>query len=141
MKYLIDTCIVSELIAKQPNQSVLDWVNAQPSETLYLAVITIGEIAKGIRKLPESQRKSTLIHWLHQDLSNRFAGRIQNLDAETMLLRGDLVGSSEQQGRSLPVLDSLIAAIVLQGSFHLVTRNEKDFDGIGIAIVNPFTSY
>lgn len=86
MKYLIDTCIVSELIAKQPNQSVLDWVNAQPSETLYLAVITIGEIAKGIRKLPESQRKSTLIHWLHQDLSNRFAGRIQNLDAETMLL-------------------------------------------------------
>jgi toxin FitB len=140
VKYLLDTCIISELIAKQPNQSVLDWLDAQPQETLYLSVVTLGEIAKGIRKLPESKRKSILTHWLNQDLPSRFAGRIQSLDVETMLRWGELVGSLEQQARSLPVLDSLIAAIALQGSFYLATRNVKDFDGIGVSIVNPFTS-
>ncbi len=138
MKYLLDTCIVSELIAKQPNQSVLTWLDAQPPETLHLTVVTLGEIAKGIRKLPDSRRKSTLTDWLNQDLPKRFASRIWSLDAETMLRWGELVGSLEQQGRSLPILDSLIAAIALQGSFHLVTRNIKDFDGLRIEMLNPF---
>lgn len=102
MKYLLDTCIISELIAKQPNQSVLKWLDAQPTETLHISVVTLGEIAKGVRKLLESRRKSILIHWLNEDLPNRFAGRIQILDAETMLQWGELVGSLEQQARSLP---------------------------------------
>ena len=138
MKYLLDTCIISELIARQPNQSVLEWINAQPAEALHISVVTLGEIAKGIRKLPESRRKATLTHWLNADLPNRFAGRIQILDVETMLQWGELVGSLEQQARSLPALDSLIAAIALRGTFQLVTRNVKDFDGIGIEIINPF---
>lgn len=138
MKYLLDTCIISEVIAKQPNQSVLNWLDAQSPETLYLSVITLGEIAKGIRKLPESKRKAALMNWLNQDLPNQFSGRIQPLDCETMLRWGELVGGLEQQARSLPVLDSLIAAIALQGSFHLVTRNVKDFNGLEITIVNPF---
>ncbi|KAM3093190.1 type II toxin-antitoxin system VapC family toxin [Phormidesmis sp. 146-35] len=139
MKYLLDTCIVSELIAKQPNLSVLHWLDTQPPETLYLSVVTLGEIAKGICKLPESQRKSTLTQWLNQDLLERFSGRIQTLDIETMLVWGGLVGSLEQQARSLPVLDSLIAAIALRHSSHLVTRNVRDFDQLGVEIFNPFT--
>lgn len=138
MRYLLDTCIISELIAKQPNQTVLDWLEAQSPENLYLSVITIGEIAKGISRLPDSRRKSTLTTWLNQDLVERFTGRIMIIDIATMLRWGELLGQLEKQGRVLPLVDSLIAAIALQGSFHLVTRNEKDFSGTGLAIVNPF---
>jgi predicted nucleic acid-binding protein len=139
MTYLLDTCLISELVAKQPNQKVLDWVDAQVPETLYLSVITIGEIAKGICKLTPSKRKESLTTWLNETLPNRFEHRILTLDVSTMVLWGNLVGQLEQNGRPLPAMDSLIAAIALQHSLSLVTRNEKDFAGTGVVIVNPWS--
>jgi tRNA(fMet)-specific endonuclease VapC len=139
MTYLLDTCLISELVAKQPNQKVLDWVDAQVPETLYLSVITIGEIAKGICKLTPSKRKESLTTWLNETLPNRFEHRILTLDVSTMVLWGNLVGQLEQNGRPLPAMDSLIAAIALQHSLSLVTRNEKDFAGTGVVIINPWS--
>ena len=139
MIYLLDTCLISELVAKQPNQKVLDWVDAQVPETLYLSVITIGEIAKGICKLTPSKRKESLTTWLNETLPNRFEHRILTLDVSTMVLWGNLVGQLEQNGRPLPAMDSLIAAIALQHSLSLVTRNEKDFAGTGVVIINPWS--
>jgi toxin FitB len=138
MNYLLDTCIVSELIAKQPNLTVLNWLDAQVSTDLYLSVITIGELTRGIAKLPTSRRKSTLEQWLNAELLLQFSGRIPSLDLATMQRWGNLIGSLEPQGRVLPLMDSLIAAISLQGSFCLVTRNEKDFEGTGVTLINPF---
>jgi toxin FitB len=139
MTYLLDTCLISELVTKQPNPQVLAWLDTQPPETLYLSIITIGEIAKGIGKLPESVRKKRLADWLNQDLLSRFEHRIIGLDIPTMKLWGNLVGRLEPQGRVLPVMDSLIAAIALQNNLTLVTRNEADFIGTGLAIVNPWS--
>jgi toxin FitB len=138
MTYLLDTCLISELVAKQPNQRVLDWLDAQSPEILYLSVITIGEIAKGVNKLAPSQRKDSLEIWLNQTLPTRFSGRILGIEVVTMLIWGELVGRLEQQGRTLPVMDSLIAAISLKNAMHLVTRNENDFAGTGVAIINPW---
>jgi toxin FitB len=138
MNYLLDTCVISELVSKQPNQKVIEWLDAQIPETLYLDVITIGEIAKGISKLLLSQRKEELDVWLNQTLPNRFPERILGVDNETMLLWGELVGNLEKQGRPLPIMDSLIAAIALHNDLSLVTRNEKDFTGTGIIIINPW---
>ncbi len=138
MKYLLDTCVVSELIAKQPNQTVLDWLNTQPNQDLYLSAITIGELVKGIGKLPDSKRKSSLQDWFNDDLLVRFAARILPLDLDAMVLWGLLISRLEPQGRILPLMDSLIAAIALQGTFTLVTRNEKDFAGTGLTIFNPW---
>jgi toxin FitB len=138
MKYLLDTCVVSELIAKQPNQTVLDWLNTQPNQDLYLSAITIGELVKGIGKLPDSKRKSSLQDWFDDDLLIRFAARILPLDLDAMVLWGKLISRLEPQGRILPLMDSLIAAIALQGAFTLVTRNEKDFAGTGLTIFNPW---
>ncbi|MGP1383608.1 MAG: type II toxin-antitoxin system VapC family toxin [Thainema sp.] len=140
MSYLLDTCLISEAVAKKPQQRVLDWLDAQDPETLYLSVITMGEIAKGIHKLAPSQRQQTLMHWLEQDLPARFSGRIINIDLQTMLLWGRLVAELERKGRTLPVMDSFIAAIATQHSLVLVTRNEDDFDGTNLTIVNPWLS-
>ena len=139
MNYLLDTCIISELIAKRPNQTVLDWLNAQVPSDLYLSVITIGELTKGVRRLPDSRRKSDLEHWLENDLLVRFSGRTPTLDLDTMILWGNLIARLESQGRVLPLMDSLIAITALQGGFTLVTRNEKDFAGTGVTLLNPFT--
>ncbi|MGI0493905.1 type II toxin-antitoxin system VapC family toxin [Alkalinema pantanalense CENA528] len=139
MKYLLDTCIISELIAKRPNQTVLDWLDSQVASDLYLSVITIGELTKGIRRLPDSRRKADLEHWLENDLLSRFSGRTPTLDLNTMILWGNLIARLEVQGRVLPLMDSLIAATVLHGGFTLITRNEKDFIGTGVPLINLFT--
>lgn len=88
--------------------------------------------------MPDSQRRTNLEAWLYQSLLAQFHRRIIGLDTDTMILWGDLVGRLESQGRTLPVFDSLIAAVALQGSFHLVTRNEKDFAQTGVQVFNPF---
>ncbi|NJK39836.1 MAG: type II toxin-antitoxin system VapC family toxin [Oscillatoriales cyanobacterium RM2_1_1] len=80
------------------------------------------------------------MQWLEQDLPTRFSGQILEIDRQTMLLWGELVGRLEQQGRPLPVMDSLIAAIALRNSCVLATRNESDFDGTNVEIVNPWLS-
>jgi len=126
--------LISETITKQPNQQVLDWLDAQLSETLYLSVITI---AKGISKLPVSKRKESLTKWLNETLPHRFKNKILGLDIATMILWGNLVAELEQNGRPLPAMDSLIAATEVQNSLTLVTRNEKDFAGTKVLIINP----
>lgn len=138
MNYLLDTNVVSELIAKQPNQSVLDWVDAQDPNSLFLSVITIGELQKGIAKLPDSQRKVVLQNWLTNELLTRFAGHILVFDIETSLVWGDLTGRLAQIGRPLAALDSLIAAIALYHRCKVATRNEDDFADTGVPVINPW---
>jgi predicted nucleic acid-binding protein len=139
MRVLLDTCVVSELVAKQPNPAVVSWVDSLDPNNVYLSVITIGEIRKGIEKLPNSKRKITLEAWLKDDLLIRFSGRILPIDTEVMLTWGRTVGALEMKGKKISAIDSLISAIALNGNFHLATRNENDFKHTGVTIVNPWT--
>ena len=139
MSYLIDTCVISELVSRQPNQQVITWIDQVDDQLVFLSVITVGEIKRGIEKLPESQRKNRLDDWLNGDLLIRFDDRIVAIDLPVMLTWGTLVASLESLGRSLPAIDSLIAAIALHHDLQLVTRNEKDFAGAGLTIVNPWS--
>jgi tRNA(fMet)-specific endonuclease VapC len=138
MNYLLDTCAISELVAKQPNQKVVEWIDSIEEARLYLSVITIGEIRKGIEKLPDSRRRTVLEEWLNDQLLVRFTGRIVPIDIGVMLRWGQLTGALEVMGKTMPAIDSLIAAIALYGNFSLVTRNEDDFKYAGIPIVNPW---
>jgi predicted nucleic acid-binding protein len=138
MRYLLDTNVISELVAKQPNPRVVAWIDALDPSSVYLSVITIGELRKGIEKLPDSQRKATLQAWLNDDLLVRFSGRILELDIPVMLTWGELVGRLEQNGTPVPALDSLIAALAHYHKYTLATRNEADFRATGIGIVNPW---
>jgi tRNA(fMet)-specific endonuclease VapC len=138
MRYLLDTCVVSELAAKRPNPKVVAWVNAAQDTDLFLSAITIGELARGVAKLPNSRQRETLQNWLAHDLMARFAGHILPIDSAVMLHWGRLVADLEQQGRTLPAMDSLIAATALHGKLHLVTRNIADFAGTPVSLVNPW---
>ena len=139
MNYLLDTCVISELVARQPEPKVVNWIDAIEDERIYLSVITIGEIKRGVEKLPASPRRQALADWLSSDLLLRFKGRILAVDTAVMLRWGELVAKMEGEGRPLPAIDSLIAALALTHNLHLVTRNEKDFQGTGVVVVNPWT--
>lgn len=138
MSYLLDTCVISELVAKQPNPKVVAWIDSIDDERLYLSVITLGEIERGVERLADSQRKQTLRSWLEMELPMRFAGRILNIDADVMRVWGRLTAQLERQGRPLPAIDSLIAAIAIHANLQIVTRNENDFSGTGVSIINPW---
>ncbi|MEK7483718.1 MAG: type II toxin-antitoxin system VapC family toxin [Planctomycetota bacterium] len=138
MKYLLDTCVISELISKKPNKAVIEWLDSRAENSVYLSVITIGEIEKGIEKLDESRKKRSLREWLEEDLLKRFEGRIVEIDIEVMLEWGRLSGRLEKQGKKMPAVDSMIAAIAFKEKMYLVTRNEADFKESGVEIINPW---
>jgi predicted nucleic acid-binding protein len=138
VKYLLDTNVISELIAKQPNQQVVRWIDALDTSSVYLSVITIGELRKGIEKLADSPRKDILSAWLTDDLLVRFEGRVLPVDIDVMLIWGELTGRLERVGRPLPAVDSLIAALAIHHTCSLVTRNEDDFKDTGVTILNPW---
>ena len=140
MKYLFDTCVVSELISKKPNDAVLEWISQQDERRVYLSVITLGEIRHGIEKLPESRRKSSLVKWLENELMVRFKGRMLAVDVNVMMQWGKVVAQLERIGRPMPVMDSLVVAVALEHELCLVTRNEKDFENVDLPIVNPWVS-
>ena len=138
MRYLLDTCVISELVAMQPDSRLVQWIDAMDEERLYLSVISIGEIKKGIEKLPDSSCRSALEQWLEDDLFLRFRDKILPIDTQVMLAWGELAATLERQGKSMPAMDSLIAAIALQGKLNLVTRNEDDFVYSGVPVINPW---
>ena len=139
MSFLLDTCVISELVAEQPNTAVVHWVDSIDENMLFLSAITIGEIKRGIEKLPDSSRKSALEDWLESDLLIRFRDKILSIDAAVMLVWGQLAADLEKQGKPMPAIDSLIAATCLQGKLDLVTRNEGDFVHSGVSVINPWT--
>jgi toxin FitB len=138
MNYLLDTNVISELISKQPDKRVVDWLDRLEPNTVYLSVITIGEIQRGIAKLPPSKRRDRVKEWLEGDLLLRFDGRILPITIEVMLVWGEVTSRLEREGRPVTAMDSLIAAIALQGAYCLVTRNEHDFQYTRVPIINPW---
>lgn len=138
MRYLLDTNVISELIARHPSERVINWLDQLDPASVFLSVITIGELRKGIEKLADSSRKDQLLKWLADELSIRFKDRILALDVDVMLTWGEMVGRLERHGPPLAAIDSLIAAIALTHSCSLVTRNEADFRDTGLSVINPW---
>lgn len=138
MSYLLDTCVISELVKKQPNPGVMEWLDARDQGALYVSVLTLGELHKGISKLPESVKKDTLRYWLTHDLIARFEGRILPLSIEIATTWGALQGEAERRGAKLPVVDSLIAATALIHHLTVVTRNVQDLQRCHAQVVNPW---
>jgi predicted nucleic acid-binding protein len=138
VNYILDTNVISELVAARPDHKVVDWVQSVETNQVFLSVIAIGELKKGIEKLPDSDRKIKLDQWLHEDLLVRFEDQILTIDQETMLIWGRLVAQLELIGRPISSIDSLLAATALQWQYTLVTRNTAHFAMAGIVLLNPW---
>ena len=138
MNYLLDTCVISELIKPKPNSKVLKWLRSCQDETLFLSSLTIGEIQKGISKLPDSGKRKKLQNWLDSELTQRFDGRIIGIDFKVAQKWGEIQASSEIAGIKMPVIDSLIASIGIVYDMAVVTRYTADMKNIGVRLFNPW---
>jgi predicted nucleic acid-binding protein len=140
VRYLLDTCVLSEVTRPRPEARVLTWLDVQDEMSLLLSVITLGEIQKGISKLPTGRKRRQLQRWLDQEIPRRFMGRIVAVDHEVAVRWGTLSGTAERQGRPLPVLDGLLAATALVAGCTLVTRNTPHVEATGVLLFDPWSA-
>ncbi|MDO9041784.1 MAG: type II toxin-antitoxin system VapC family toxin [Desulfocapsaceae bacterium] len=138
MNYLLDTCVISELIKKNPNTKVVQWIAKAEEASLYISVLTIGEIHKGIEKLPDSKKKEKMHDWVRYELEERFKERILNYDIQTAIIWGRIQAQSELSGKSMPAIDGLIAAAGISYGLAVVTRNTTDMEISGVTLINPW---
>lgn len=138
MKYLLDTCVLSELVKKEPSKKVVNWILGVDENCLFISVLSIGEIHKGIEKLPLSKKKAKLHKWVTHDLEARFVNRILDFDLITAALWGRLQAKSELQGTPMPAIDGQIAAAGVSHDLTVVTRNTSDMQASGVLLYNPW---
>lgn len=137
MGYLLDTCVLSELMHKHPDKNVIKWLNETPNDLLYISALTIGEIRKGITLVNDHKKSERLIRWLEKDLMTWFNERVISIDIPVADKWGRLVAEAK---RKLPAIDSLLAATALSHNLRMVTRNTKDFQHPSLETVNPWQS-
>jgi predicted nucleic acid-binding protein len=138
MKFLMDTCVISEIIRPKPSSKVTAWIKKEDESNFFISVLTFGELHKGIEKLAESKRKEELHNWVENDLTERFLGRIIDIDIQVAMLWGKIQGVAEKAGKPMPAVDSLIAATGIAHHLTVVTRNTADMEESGVALLNPW---
>ena len=136
--FLLDTNIISELIKPKPEPRLVTWLSGTDENLLYLSVLTLGEIRKGVAMLKEPARRVQLETWLDSELRLRFAGRILAVDDDVADRWGVMVGRAAARKIALPVTDGLLAATALHYNLTLVTRNSKDVAGTEALVFNPW---
>ena len=134
--FLLDTNIISELVKAKPEPRVTAWIENVDESLLYLSVLTLGEIRKGIASLRDGARRVSLQAWLDGDLVLRFSDRILSIDLDVADRWGRIAGNARK--KPLPVIDGLLAATALHHDLTLVTRNIADIAGSGVAVFNPW---
>ena len=135
--YLIDTCAVSEMHRKRPNRGVVQFFEQMSQSILFLSVITLGELTRGVAMLHQPAERAAIAQW-YAAMRTRFQSNLLNVDETTAEIWGQLSGEAQLNGRAFHVTDGLIAATAIRHELAVVTRNERDFAGTGAAIVNPW---
>jgi predicted nucleic acid-binding protein len=137
--FLLDTNVISELVKPKPEPKVTAWIDATDEDRLFLSVLTLGEIRKGVVLLPRSARRTALDVWLSEELLFRFSDRILGVDLEVADRWGHLAGLTGAKGVQLSVIDGLLAATAIQHNLTLVTRDTSDVAATGVSLFNPWT--
>ncbi|HKV39238.1 MAG TPA: type II toxin-antitoxin system VapC family toxin [Blastocatellia bacterium] len=136
--FLLDTNCISELVSARPEPHIVDWLGATDEELLYLSVLTLGEIRKGVALLAQSKRRTSLETWLEVELLARFSGRILPINSAVADRWSVLAAESKRKGKPLAVIDGLLAATALEYNLTVVSRNAGDFANTPVAVLNPW---
>lgn len=137
--FLLDTNVISELVKPKPEHKVTAWVDSTDENLMFLSVLTLGEIRKGIGLVRDAVRRVRLEGWLDSDLTLRFAERILPIDRAVAERWGRLAAAAAAKKSTLPVIDGLLAATALGQNLTLVTRNTKDIAVTGVPVFNPWS--
>ncbi len=137
MRLLLDTCVLSELQKPQCDAKVRQSIQEMASNQLFISVITVGEIVKGIELLQESEKKRNLSRWL-LSLERDYEDRILPVDLETTRVWGEQSGAAQKMGKIVSTCDGLIAATAIRHGLHVMTRNINDFKSMDVMLINPW---
>jgi toxin FitB len=137
--FLLDTNVVSELVKPKPDPKVTALIDATDEDLLFLSVLTLGEIRKGVGLLPRSARRTALDAWLRKELPLRFFDRILGIDQEVADRWGHLFGLTGAKDMQVSVIEGLLAATAIQHDLTLVTRDTRNVAATGVSLVNPWT--
>ena len=110
MKYLLDTCLISELTKKKPSKKVVNWLSSLNMQDIVISVLTLGEIQKGVKKLTDNKKKDRINHWFRTSVIKKFKNNTIEIDKEIAIKWGEIDAESEILGQKIPVIDGLIAA-------------------------------
>ena len=136
--FLLDTNCVSELVRVKPEPCVIAWTEAVDETLLYLSVLTLGEIRKGLAALPQGRRRTHLETWLDVEFHARFAGRILPIDAQVADRWSLLTAGAKRAGKTLATIEGLLAATALHDNLTIVSRNLSDFASVPVQLLNPW---
>ncbi len=138
--FLLDTNVISEFARpdNKPDQRVKQWLETADPESLYVSVLTFGEIRRGVEKLAPGKRRTHLESWLASDLEKWFENRLLDIDKAIANRWGLLAAAAQRKGTPLAVIDGLLSATALEHDLTVVTRNSTDFISVGVPVLNPW---
>lgn len=135
---IVDTNVVSEPLKPEPSHVVLDWLDQQSPETLFLTTVCLAELLAGVEALPAGRRRTKLHRALTDQMLPLFEGRILAFDKKAAEVFGRVCVDAQVAGNPISFADAAIAAIATAHGFMLATRNERDFRGTGVVLINPW---
>jgi len=139
VSFLIDTNVISEITRPNPDPRVVAFLHETDEDRMFVSVITLGELRRGVALKADARAKSALDAWLRLDLRERFAGRIVDVTAPVTDRWGELMATAKRQGTVLHAMDGFLAATAIVHDKTLVTRNIKDFASFDVPLLNPWT--
>jgi len=137
VKFLLDTCVLSELVKSKPDEQVLGWLEKCKAHALWVSAITLAELHRGVIRLPASKRQTELTMWL-ENVEIGFEDRVLPFDTNTAKVWAQMTSEAEARGKPMAAFDSIIAATARAHGCKLVTRNVKDFSNVGVELLNPW---
>jgi hypothetical protein len=138
VNFLLDTNIVSEWTKLRPDERVAAWLAQQDEDRIFISVVTLAELRRGVERLPAGARRDRLDAWLTDQLHPRFEDRILPINAKTADTWAWVSARGQAAGRPVSTMDGFLAATAEQHDLTLVTRNTADFDVLGIRLINPW---
>lgn len=135
---LLDTNVVSEPLRPAPDAHVIEWIDAQPLETLYLSAMTVAELRAGVALMPAGRRRDKLHDYLEKSVLPSFAGRVLPFDLACTNAYAKVMATAKRAGSGIETADALIAAVATANGFIVATRDASTFKAVGLTVINPW---